>query len=205
MCGWRNHGQSSTDLPLLLNIKELAVRYLNHFSAAVPRIPSSPGQPFLSGNRPATPTTSTSPTQLPTLSIPIQTLSVTTQADTSKFRIGFITPPFRDTKIPVTDHLHAHAYVEPADLMGWWRSVAYSPVAWYAIDDLIAEIRQVTSPDFLQAVALIVVIFALVGRRPPIIGSDLLCRKPSHARSITSLLPVQGLGTPTVQRRQRSV
>lgn len=65
----------------------------------------------------------------------------TPSTDMSKFRIGFITPPFWDTKIPVTDHLHAHAYVEPADLMGWWRSVAYSSVAWYAIDDLIAEIR----------------------------------------------------------------
>lgn len=27
--------------------------------------------------------------------------------------------------------------------MGWWRGVAYSPVAWYNIDDLIAEIRYV--------------------------------------------------------------
>ena len=61
----------------------------------------------------------------------------------TNFRIGFITPPFRDAKIPITGHLHAHAYVEPADLMGWWRSVAYSPVAWYPIDDLIAEIRWV--------------------------------------------------------------
>jgi len=57
------------------------------------------------------------------------------------FHIGFITPPFWDYKIPVTDHLHAHAYIAPADLMGWWRSVAYGPLAWYAIDDLTAEIR----------------------------------------------------------------
>ena len=61
-----------------------------------------------------------------------------------KFRIGFITPPFKDTKIPVTDHLHAHAFIEPADLLGWWRGVAFSSVAWYAIDDLIAEIRYCT-------------------------------------------------------------
>jgi hypothetical protein len=59
------------------------------------------------------------------------------------FRIGFITPPFKDNKIPVTDHLHAHAYIMPADLMGWWRGIAYGPLAWYAIDDLIAEIRSV--------------------------------------------------------------
>jgi len=58
-----------------------------------------------------------------------------------QFRIGFITPPFKDSKIPITDHLHAHAYIMPADLMGWWRAVGYGPLAWYAIDDLIAEIR----------------------------------------------------------------
>ncbi|KAI0823018.1 hypothetical protein BC628DRAFT_1409407 [Trametes gibbosa] len=68
-----------------------------------------------------------------------------TRAARESFRVGFITPPFRDNKIPVTDHLHAHAYALPADLMGWWRSVAYSSVAWYDIDDLIAEIREETS------------------------------------------------------------
>ena len=137
-----NDKKSSTDLPLLLNIKELAVRYLNHFSAVVAsHTPSSPAQPFLSGGGPTTPTTATFPPQLSTRPLHIRTHSVTQRVATSKFRIGFITPPFRDTKIPVTDHLHAHAYVEPADLMGWWRSVAYSPVSWYAIDDLIAEIR----------------------------------------------------------------
>lgn len=64
----------------------------------------------------------------------------------SNFHIGFITPPFKDNKIPVTDHLHAHAYIAPGDLMGWWRGIAYSPVAWYAVDDLIAEIRYVMNP-----------------------------------------------------------
>lgn len=34
----------------------------------------------------------------------------------------------------------------PADLMGWWRGIGYGPLAWYAIDDLIAEIRFVLSP-----------------------------------------------------------
>ncbi len=56
-------------------------------------------------------------------------------------RVGFITPPFKDNKMPVTDHLHAHAYIAPNDLCGWWRSVAYGPLAWYAVDDLVAEIR----------------------------------------------------------------
>ncbi len=77
-----------------------------------------------------------SPATSPTGATPLHTTS-------SNFRIGFITPPFRDAKIPVTDHLHAHAYIMPADLMGWWRGVAYGPLAWYAIDDLIAEIRYV--------------------------------------------------------------
>lgn len=135
-----NDDKSSTDLPLLLNIKELAIRYLNFYTTATVRRMSS-GQPFLSGNGPTSPTTGTTPTQLPSLSVPVYTPISTSPADASKFRIGFITPPFRDAKIPVTDHLHAHAYVEPSDLMGWWRSVAYSPIAWYAIDDLIAEIR----------------------------------------------------------------
>lgn len=35
--------------------------------------------------------------------------------------------------------------------MGWWRSVAYGPLAWYDIDDLIAEIRFVpASRTFLR-------------------------------------------------------
>ncbi|KAL1762390.1 hypothetical protein FB107DRAFT_198931 [Schizophyllum commune] len=67
------------------------------------------------------------------------------------FRIGFITPPFKDTKIPVTDHLHAHAYVEPADQLGWWRGVAFSSIAWYAIDDLIAEIRESVSNNRVKS------------------------------------------------------
>ncbi len=25
--------------------------------------------------------------------------------------------------------------------MGWWRGIAYGPLAWYPVDDLIAEIR----------------------------------------------------------------
>lgn len=64
--------------------------------------------------------------------------------DDDNYRIGFITPPFKDSKIPVTDHLHAHAYLLPADLMGWWRAVGFAALAWYAIDDLIAEIRYVS-------------------------------------------------------------
>jgi hypothetical protein len=105
-------------LPLLVNVRNLARRLL---STLLP--PASPSLP------PATPNDATTAT-----SAPLQTVD-------QSFRIGFITPPFKDNKIPVTDHLHAHAFVAPGDLMGWWRGVAYSAVAWYSIDDLIAEIR----------------------------------------------------------------
>jgi len=67
-------------------------------------------------------------------------------------RIGFVTPPFRDPKIPVTDHLHAHAYLLPADRMSWLRStMAFNPLAWYAIDDLIAEIREETTNNRIRS------------------------------------------------------
>ncbi|TFK30308.1 hypothetical protein FA15DRAFT_690088 [Coprinopsis marcescibilis] len=69
----------------------------------------------------------------------------------NEFRIGFITPPFKDSKIPIGDHLHAHAYVHPADLLGWWRSVAYSSIAWYDIKDLIAEIRESVSNNRVKS------------------------------------------------------
>jgi len=103
--------QSSSDLPLLADIKTLAKRLLSSIS---------------------TPTSSFGPSY---------TSPTPPRHDESHFRIGFITPPFKDNKIPVTDHLHAHAYITPADRLGWWRGIAYSPIAWYSIDDLIAEIR----------------------------------------------------------------
>ena len=76
-------------------------------------------------------------------SSPLPSTSLNDPLVDSTFHIGFITPPWKDNKIPVKDHLHAHAYVEPMDLAGWWRGVSYGPLAWYAIDDLIAEIRYV--------------------------------------------------------------
>ncbi|KAG5733057.1 hypothetical protein E4T56_gene3570 [Termitomyces sp. T112] len=71
--------------------------------------------------------------------------------DENLFRIGFIAPPFRDNKIPVTDHLHCHAYIAPPDLMGWWRGIAYGPLAWYPVDDLIAEIRESVSNNRVKS------------------------------------------------------
>ncbi|KAJ7919095.1 hypothetical protein B0H13DRAFT_2230986 [Mycena leptocephala] len=104
---------SSTDLPLLVNIRNLATWLLNSMLT-----PSSP-----------------------LATTPVST-SVPLYRPNPQFRIGFITPPFWDRKIPVTDHLHAHAYIGSGDLMGWVRGLAYGPLAWYPIDDLIAEIRE---------------------------------------------------------------
>jgi len=35
--------------------------------------------------------------------------------------------------------------------MGWWRGIAYSPMAWYSIDDLIAEIRESVSNNRVKS------------------------------------------------------
>ncbi|OSX67790.1 hypothetical protein POSPLADRAFT_1127029 [Postia placenta MAD-698-R-SB12] len=78
-------------------------------------------------------------------------LSAAPPHPTPSFRIGFITPPFRDIRIPVTDHLHAHAYILPADRMGWVRSVGFGSLAWYAIDDLMAEIREESSNNRVRS------------------------------------------------------
>ncbi|TFY83730.1 hypothetical protein EWM64_g271 [Hericium alpestre] len=117
---------SASDLPLLVSIRDLGHRLLSSLLA-----PTSPNIPSSS----TTPTTQDTPLQ----------------QRNSAFRIGFITSPFRDSKIPVTDHLHAHAYIMPADLCGWWRAVAFSGIAWYAIDDLIAEIREETSNNRVKS------------------------------------------------------
>ncbi|KIM67062.1 hypothetical protein SCLCIDRAFT_1210535 [Scleroderma citrinum Foug A] len=112
---------SSSDLPLLADIKTLAKRLLSSISTST----STSGPSYTSPTPPC--------------------------HDETRFRIGFITPPFKDNKIPVTDHLHAHAYIAPADRLGWWRGIAYSPIAWYSIDDLIAEIRESVSNNRVKS------------------------------------------------------
>ncbi|EIW86434.1 hypothetical protein CONPUDRAFT_44690 [Coniophora puteana RWD-64-598 SS2] len=107
---------SSSDLPLLSNIRSLATHLLSSHSTS-----------------------------------PEASTTTMSQPDESGMRIGFITPPFRDNKIPITDHLHAHAYILPADKLGWFRGVAYGPLAWYAIDDLIAEIRESVSNNRVKS------------------------------------------------------
>ncbi|CDO70269.1 hypothetical protein BN946_scf184942.g69 [Trametes cinnabarina] len=117
---------SSSDLPLLVTLRDLSYRLL-----ASLQTPSSP------------------------LSSPIsshpQGLLASRPDLRQTFRVGFITPPFKDNKIPVTDHLHAHAYILPADRMGWWRAVAYSSIAWYDVNDLIAEIREETTNNKVRS------------------------------------------------------
>lgn len=114
--------QSSSDLPLLASLKALSTRLLAHQAAAS-----------------ASSSTATSPAGSPqTFAAAAPPLPAGAQV-----RVGFITPPFKDSKIPVTDHLHAHAFLAPADQLGWWRALSYSPLAWYAVDDLVAEIRYV--------------------------------------------------------------
>lgn len=111
---------STTDLPLLIALQRIAQRLLSQVSpSAIPQSPDPTGQ--------RTPT------------------AASFAPDYSLFKIGFISYPFKDSKIPVTDHLHAHCYVDQPDLAGWWRKVAYGPLAWYAIEDLIAEIRETST------------------------------------------------------------
>ncbi|KII93396.1 hypothetical protein PLICRDRAFT_35597 [Plicaturopsis crispa FD-325 SS-3] len=119
---------SSSDLPLLVNIRNLANRLLSGLAT-----------------RPTRSSDLTSPTT------PVPTTQLTHLPVDSEFHIGFITPPFKDSKIPVTDHLHAHAYIGPGDLMGWWRGIAYGPMAWYPIDDLVAEIRESVSNNRVKS------------------------------------------------------
>ncbi|KAG8925686.1 hypothetical protein FRC02_009480, partial [Tulasnella sp. 418] len=120
---------SSSDLPILLHIQQLAIKLLG--SANPPPPPASPN-PGVTPNTEATQT-------------------FTDSIDATNYHIGFITSPFTDPKIPIRDHIHAHAYVGPMDLAGWWRKVSYSGLAWYAIDDLIAEIREQTSNNRIKS------------------------------------------------------
>ncbi|CUA72294.1 hypothetical protein RSOLAG22IIIB_00959 [Rhizoctonia solani] len=125
---------SSTDLPLLVHIQRLATRLLTQLT------PSSVASSF-APNSNLNPPPSPGPNASPTLPL----------TSTSHFHVGFITPPFRDSKIPVTDHLHVHAYIGSLDRAGWWRAVAYSSVGWYSIEDLIAEIREQTSNNRIRS------------------------------------------------------
>jgi len=114
---------SSSDLPLLVSVRNHATRLLSSL------LPSN--SPTMVGDNGQS--------------------SIISDESSKSFRIGFITSPFKDNKIPVTDHLHAHAYIAPADLLGWWRGLAYGPLAWYSIDDLIAEVRESVSNNRVKS------------------------------------------------------
>ena len=136
--------QSSSDIPLLVSLRTLAQRLLSNYITPIPPlsaglIPPSTATPSSTPGQ-NTPFPLASPIRS---SSPLPSTSLNDPLVDSTFHIGFITPPWKDNKIPVKDHLHVHAYVEPLDLAGWWRGVSYGPLAWYAIDDLIAEIRYV--------------------------------------------------------------
>ncbi|KAI0651591.1 hypothetical protein C8Q79DRAFT_45751 [Trametes meyenii] len=176
---------SSSDLPLLVTLRDLSHRLLSSLQA-----PSSPLQ-------------SPASTQPQNLLATDQSLRSTRQS----FRVGFITPPFKDIKIPVTDHLHAHAYVLPADRMGWWRSVAYSSIAWYEVDDLIAEIREETSNNRVRSgvnprpIDFVPDAGARRGTANGIETTDasILVADPEHGEASPNLLPP----TPGTARAQR--
>lgn len=132
---------SSSDLPLLLHMQSLSQTLLakqlagtllsNSPSGAVPPTPTSPN--------PGSPN-------------PSQAIAFSPETDpANKFNIGFIVSPFSDPKIPVSDHVHLHAYIGAMDLAGWWRKLNYSGMGWWAIDDLIAEIREQTSNNRVKS------------------------------------------------------
>ncbi|KAL5534562.1 hypothetical protein ACEPAG_1025 [Sanghuangporus baumii] len=140
---------STSDVPLLVQLRDLAHRLLADLTSHI-RFPSSPASPrspsspaFLSQSNTAEQTENAHPETGTEAGAGIQI--------ESQFRVGFITPPFKDSQIPVKNHLHAHAYVAPMDRCSWWRSVAYSPIAWYAIEDLIAEIREESSNNRIRS------------------------------------------------------
>ncbi|GBE78102.1 hypothetical protein SCP_0109840 [Sparassis crispa] len=135
---------SSSDLPLLVSVREISHRLL--LSLHEPSFPSD--TTYSSFPEPASPL----PTPVSSSFLMNHASNATTQEVPREcVRIGFVTPPFKDPKIPVSDHLHAHAYNLPADRMGWWRAIAFNPLAWYAIDDLIAEIREESSNNRIRS------------------------------------------------------
>ncbi|KAG8913935.1 hypothetical protein FRC01_004302 [Tulasnella sp. 417] len=134
-------GVSSSDLPLLLHMQSLAQSLLTKQLGGTLSSSSSSN---------AVPPTPTSPN--PGSPNPSQAITFSPETDpANRFNIGFIVSPFSDPKIPVSDHVHLHAYIGDMDLAGWWRKLNYSGMGWWAIDDLIAEIREQTSNNRVKS------------------------------------------------------
>lgn len=133
---------SSSDLPLLLHMQNLAQTLLTRQLGGTLLSSTS-----ASNVVPATPTS-----PIPGSPNPSQAIAFSPETDpANKFNIGFIVSPFSDPKIPVSDHVHLHAYIGAMDLAGWWRKLNYSGMGWWAIDDLIAEIREQTSNNRVKS------------------------------------------------------
>jgi len=115
---------SSSDLPLLMHIQQVSQSLLTRQVNGTLLAGGS-----LSTQSPSSPAA--------------QAITFSPETDPAqKFNIGFIVSPFSDPKIPVSDHVHCHAYIGTLDQAGWWRKINYSGMGWWAIDDLIAEIRE---------------------------------------------------------------
>jgi len=143
---------SSSDVPLLVSLRALAHRFLTPLASppsVSPRLSATPS----SGAGTVSPLRLSSPDPTAKVNRRASSYPLTTTQDATRdeVRVGFITPPWKDSAIPVKDHLHAHAYLAPADLCGWWRGVAFGPLAWYPVDDLIAEIRESTSNNRVKS------------------------------------------------------
>ncbi|EJU01029.1 hypothetical protein DACRYDRAFT_22843 [Dacryopinax primogenitus] len=63
-----------------------------------------------------------------------------------QIHIGLISPPCTDSILPGF-HLHLHAYIGCADRLPWvsLRTLAFGPLGWYPLEDLIGEIWESTS------------------------------------------------------------
>jgi hypothetical protein len=124
-------------VPLLIQLQEIATRLLSYFTDPSPSAMPSPNlspqnippPSPISATGASFPATSLNPSGLP--------------SPQAAFHIGFITPPLKDPKIPIGDHLHAHAFIGEMDKIKWYevpRKVAFN-MGWWDITDLIAEIR----------------------------------------------------------------
>jgi hypothetical protein len=126
-------------VPLLIQLQDIAVRLLSYFTDPSPSAMPSPNiapqnmppPSPISATGGSFPGTSLNPSNLP--------------SPQATFHVGFITPPLKDPKIPISDHLHAHAFIGDMDKVKWYevpRKVAFT-MGWWDIADLIAEIRYV--------------------------------------------------------------
>jgi len=136
---------SSSDVPLLIQLQDVAAQLLSYFTEPGPSpLPSPNLNPQLIP--PPSPVSATS------AAFPRTSLAQP-QPPQYPFHIGFITPPLKDPKLPIGDHLHAHAFIGDMDQVKWYevpRKVAFT-MGWWAIDDLIAEIREQTSNNRVKS------------------------------------------------------